>query len=218
MTSKVLLGTFFLSTYLSASTIAGFGIEADYLAPKAEGSFKYNTINTTFDGEEEKGVQLGAYIEHPIPMIPNIRVDYTSEVEFSGLSSIVSVTQTDITPYYEILDNIVDIDVGLTAKVLEGTTKQGNTEESFDAVIPMVYVGTAIMFPGSPLSLSASVKYMGIDGDSFTDARAKVLWKIAGGLAAQAGYRYESIKLNDFNDITTDARFEGPYIGMNYSF
>lgn len=202
----------------SAATILGFGVEADYLAPSATGHLKYNTTDTIFNGNRESGYQIGAYLEHPVPILPNLRLDYTSDITFSGASSEVSLSQMDITPYYEILDNIVDIDIGITAKVLKGTSKIGTTEESFNAVIPMGYLGAAVMIPGLPISFAANVKHIDYQGDSLTDARIKAVWKIAGGVAAQVGYRYESLKLDDRFDITTDATFKGAFAGLGFTF
>lgn len=218
MFRSTILALALLSANASAAMILGFGVEADYLAPAATGSFDYKGGTTDFNGDRESGLQLGAYIEHPIPIVPNLRVDYTSEVTFSGGGNEVAISQTDITPYYEILDNIVDLDIGITAKMLNGTSTIAGSDESFSAVIPMGYIGAAVSVPGLPISFAGSVKYISMSGDSFTDARIKAVWDIAAGLAAQVGYRHESLKLDDLSDITTDATFKGPFVGVGFTF
>ncbi|MBV5349263.1 TIGR04219 family outer membrane beta-barrel protein, partial [bacterium] len=181
MMKKALLALCLGVSSASAATILGFGVEADYLAPSATGDFKYKSINTAFDGETESGYQVGAYFEHPVPLIPNLRLDYTSDVTFNGTSSDVAIGQMDITPYYEILDNIVDIDIGVTAKVLNGKSKKAGAEETFNAVIPMGYFAAAVMVPGTGFSLAGSVKYINYSGDSMTDARIKAVMDIVAG-------------------------------------
>jgi outer membrane protein len=221
MFRSALLGLGVLSVNASAAMILGFGVEADYLAPSAEGNFNHNGINTVFEKKTENGYQLGAYLEHPVPLIPNIRIDYTSELEFRGATSSVSVSQMDVTPYYEILDNVVDLDIGITAKSLRAQTDSTllpALNDSYDTVIPMGYVGAAVMFPGLPVSFAGSVKYIGYDGDSFTDARIKAMWEIVGGVSAQVGYRYESLKLDDTFDVTADAEFKGVFAGLAFTF
>lgn len=218
MKKSALLAFALATVNVSAATILGFGVEADYLAPSATGDFKYKTVTTAFNGDTESGYQIGAYLEHPVPMLPNLRLDYTSDITFSGGANSVALNQMDVTPYYEILDNVVDIDIGITAKVLNGTSKTIIAEESFNAVIPMGYLGAAVMLPGLPVSFAGSVKYIGFSGDSFTDARIKAVWDIAGGLSAQVGYRYESLKLDDRFDITTDATFKGAFAGLGFTF
>lgn len=209
-------------TAASAATILGFGAEVDYYAPSASGDFKYKTTSTNFASDKESAYQIGLYLEHPVPMLPNLRIDYTPDTSFSGSDSVlgtnkVTFNQLDITPYYEILDNIVDLDVGVSFKVLDGKI-EGTVNENFNQVIPMGYVGAAVSIPAMPISFSGSVKYIGFSGDSLTDARVKAVWNVLAGLQAQAGYRYESIEVNDRFDIKSNVAFKGPFVGVGYSF
>lgn len=201
----------------SASVIAGFGIEADYYTPVASGNFAYKGISTQFADSEDTVSRMGGYFEHPVPVLPNLRVDWTSKSTFGNATSAVSYSQLDVTPYYEILDNVVDLDIGVTFKVLEGNVI-GSTNQSFKEVIPMGYLGAGLVLPGLPISFAGSVKYIGLDGDSFTDARVKAMFDIAAGVQAQVGYRYESLRLNDRFGITADATFEGPFAGIGFNF
>jgi len=206
----------------SAATILGFGAEADYYSPSASGNFDYKNTHTGFGNKDESGYQLGLFVEHPVPLIPNVRIDFTPKTSFSGTDGIggsnkVSLTQTDITPYYEILDNVVEIDLGVSFKVLDATV-DGTVNESLNEVIPMGYLGVALTPPLSPLGIEGSVKYVGYSGDSLTDARVKLVWKIGAGLGAQAGYRYESLKISDHFDMNSDVTFKGPFVGFNYRF
>ena len=222
MVRSMILAAGLLAANAHAATVLGFGAEADYYAPTADGHFDYKNTATAFGNDDDSGVQIGAYLEHPIPLLPNLRVDLTTKSSFSGADGAggvnkVSFKQIDITPYYEILDNLVDIDIGVAFKVLEGDV-EGTNEQSFSEVIPMGYVGAAVSFPGTPLSLAGSVKYIGFDGDSFTDARIKASWDIAAGVQAQAGYRYESLDISDRFDMNTDVTFKGPFVGIGFSF
>ena len=217
-----LLALCLISASASAATILGFGAEADLYAPSVSGNFDYKSTQTHFSNDDELSYQVGLFLEHPLPLIPNIRVDFTPETKFSGSDGIggtnkVSFEQTDITPYYEILDNVIDIDVGVSLKMIDARI-EGAINDRFSEVIPMGYVGMALTPPLSPFSVEGSVKYIGYDGDSLTDARIKVLWKMAAGFAAQAGYRYESFKISDRFDTNTNVTFKGPFVGLNYRF
>jgi len=210
------------SVSASAATVLGFGAEADYYTLSASGDFDYKNTHTRFGNNDESGYQIGLVGEHPVPLIPNVRIDFTPKTSFSGSdgigdSSKVSVTQTDITPYYEILDNVVEIDLGVSFKVLDATV-DGTINESLNEVIPMGYLGVALTPPYSPIGMEGSVKYVGYNGDSLTDARIKLVWKIGAGLGAQAGYRYESLKVSDHFDLNSDVTFKGPFVGFNYRF
>lgn len=222
MIRSMILAAGLLASGASAATLLGFGAEADYYAPTADGHFNYKNTATAFGNDDESGYQIGAYFEHPVPVLPNLRVDLTTESSFSGSDGSggvnkVSFEQIDITPYYEILDNVVDLDIGVTFKILEGDV-QGAIDQSISEVIPMGYLGAAVRFPGTPLSLAGSVKYLGYGGDSFTDARIKASWDIAAGVQAHAGYRYESLDISDRYDMNADVTFEGPFVGLGFSF
>ncbi|MDD5052029.1 MAG: TIGR04219 family outer membrane beta-barrel protein [Sulfuricurvum sp.] len=205
----------------SAATILGFGAEADYYMPMASGDFSYTnngvTTATHFSNDTTSAYQVGLFLEHPLPLIPNFRIDLTPDSSFNGSGNKVTLNQTDITPYYEILDNVVDLDVGMTFKVIDGKI-EGVTSQSFKEVVPMGYLSVAITPPLSPLSVEGNVKYLGYGGDSFTDARVKANWKIAPGLAAQAGYRYESLSVTNHFGMNANVDFKGPFVGLNYRF
>jgi outer membrane protein len=213
-------------TSLSAAMILGFGTEVNYWAPEASGSFSYSnggTTTTDFNQKTTDNYQIGVYLEHPIPLLPNLRLDYTSGQAYSGSSLVggtnqVTLNQLDITPYYEILDNMeVDLDVGISAKVVDGSV-DGVRNQNINSVIPMVYVSTEVNIPVLPLAVGADIKYFTTGGDSVTDARIRAIWKIMLGLEAQAGYRYENFNLDNRFDMTTDSTFKGPFVGVGYSF
>jgi len=214
-----------LASAASAATVLGFGAEVDYYSPTVSGDFSYTestiTTSTHFSDDTQESYQLGVYLEHPIPVLPNIRIDYTPETTFSGTDSVVgtnkvSFKQLDGTLYYELLDNVVDLDVGVTFKSLEGKV-EGLVNQDFNVVLPMLYVGTGIKIPALPIQVFGDVKYVAYSGDSVVDARAKAIWTIFAGLQAQAGLRYESIKI-DTQDIKADVGFKGPFVGLGYTF
>lgn len=205
----------------SAATILGFGAEADYYNPTASGDFNYKTT-THFNDEGHSGYQIGLYLEHPAPLLPNIRLDLTPESSFTGSDGAaginkVSFDQTDITPYYEILDNVVDLDIGVTFKVLDGKV-EGAVNQEFSEVIPMGYLSVGMDLVGTGLRIAGDVKYIGYDGDSLSDSRIKAVWNVMAGVQAQAGYRYETIKIDDRFDLHTNVTIEGPFIGVGLSF
>ncbi len=223
MMKKALLAMCIGVSAASAATILGFGVEADYYNPTVSGDFSYKTTATHFSDDTQNSYQIGVYFEHPVPVLPNIRIDYTPETTFSGTDSIVgtnkvSFKQLDGTLYYELLDNIVDIDLGVTFKALDGKVEGLATNQDFNVVIPMLYLGTGVKIPAVPIHVAGDVKYVEYDGDSVIDARIKAIWDIVAGLQAQAGLRYESMKIDNQNDIHADVTFKGPFVGIGYNF
>lgn len=222
---KILLALCAGSVMASAATLLGFGIEADYYSPEAKGDFRYTdngvTSATHFNGDDDSQYQVGLYLEHPVPMLPNLRADFTPETSFSGTDSIagtntVKFSQIDTTLYYELLDNVVDLDIGLTGKYVKGDVS-GTVNQSFDVILPMVYVAAGVKIPALPVRLDADLKYVGYSGNSVSDMRIKAAWNVFAGLEAVAGYRYESLKLDE-NDIYSTLKIQGPFIGVGYRF
>ncbi len=222
MKKSVLTALCLASVNVSAAMVLGFGAEVDYYNPTASGDFNYQTTTTHFNDQSELGYQIGLYLEHPLPLLPNIRLDFTPESSFSGSDGAggtnkVSLDQTDITPYYEILDNVVDLDIGVTFKVLDGKV-EGALNREFSEVIPMAYLGAGINLVGTGLRIAGDVKYIEYNGDSLSDSRIKAVWNINKLVQAQAGYRYETLKINDHYDINSNVVIEGPFIGMGVTF
>lgn len=222
MKKSLLTALCLASVNVSAAMVLGFGAEVDYYNPTASGDFNYKTTKTHFNNESQSGYQIGLYLEHPVPVLPNIRVDLTPEFSFSGSNGVggtnkVSFDQSDITPYYEILDNVVDLDIGVTFKVLDGKV-EGLLNQEFSEVIPMAYLGAGIDFVGTGLRIAGDVKYIEYDGDSLSDSRIKAVWNINKMVQVQGGYRYETLKINDRYDMNSNVVIEGPFIGMGVTF
>lgn len=210
------------SVNVSAAMILGFGTEVDYYNPTASGDFNYKTTTTHFNKQSQSDYQIGLYLEHPVGLLPNIRLDLTPEASFSGSDGAggtnkVSFDQTDITPYYEILDNVVDLDIGVTFKVLDGKV-EGTLNQEFSEVIPMGYLSVGIDLEGTGLRIAGDVKYVEYEGDSLSDSRIKAVWNITPLVQVQGGYRYETLKINDRFDMNSNVVIEGPFIGMGVTF
>lgn len=222
MKKSLLTALCLASVNVSAAMILGFGAEVDYYNPTASGDFNYKTTNTNFDKKSQSGYQIGLYLEHPVPLLPNVRLDLTPESSFTGSNGVggtnkVSFDQFDITPYYEILDNVVDLDIGVTFKVLDGKV-EGALNQEFSAVIPMGYLSAGIDLVGTGLRIAGDVKYIGYKGDSLGDSRIKAVWNITKLFQVQAGYRYQTLKINDHFDLNSNITIEGPFIGLGATF
>lgn len=224
---KVLTTLCLSASIASASMILGFGVEADYYAPEATGIFNYTDKNfqtkTSFDGESADSYALSAYFEHPVPIIPNFMIDYVPESKFTGSNGAggtneVSFSQLDVTAYYEILDNIVNLDIGISGKIIYGSVKStGLAEQDGKFVVPMGYVGASASIPVLPIRFDADVKYISYDNNTVSDMKIKAVWEVIMGLEAVVGYRYENLQLDD-SDVYSDLKIQGPFAGVGYRF
>lgn len=198
-------------------------------------------LKTDLNLKDDKDTFIVAYIEHPVPLIPNIRLGTTSltfagtgtsskNFTYNGTSYTVSDTvttklnldHTEIGLYWNILDNIVGVDLGLNAKFFDGaiklTSSAGNVNEVFDETVPMLYVGAQAELPYG-LRLSGDISYISFDGSSFTDTIFKLSYTSDFNLGVDLGYRsividYEDTTANEFVDID----ISGVFIGVHLAF
>jgi outer membrane protein len=186
--------------------------------------------------QEENQNYLFAKIEHPVPLIPNIRVMRTTldqngsgsatftlnGVSISGtVNNVTSFEQTDVTAYWEILDNVVSLDLGLNAKLIDlsyTVTDGSNTSsDSVKTTIPMVYalVGFSPM-PG--LLINAEGSAINYSGSTFSDYVLKVSYTTDYLLGVEAGYRNQTYKLDDIDGYFGELKFKGPFAGVYLKF
>ena len=192
-----------------------------------------------YDDDETNGFFYAA-LEHPIPFIPNVMLARTEidasatetssftfdGIDFNGtIDSSTDLSHTDLTLYYEILDNWVSLDIGLTVRTFDegfeitGDTNLGTDKSDLevDETIPMFYVGTKFELPLSGLYVSAGGNWVSYDDDELLDYKVALGYETDIGLGIEAGFRSFEIDYEDddeFADTTTD----GAYAGIFYHF
>ena len=188
--------------------------------------------------QEEDQTYLFATLEHPIPILPNVRILMTN-LEHSGsgtasftingetfsgdVSSTGSFDQTDITAYWEVLENVVSLDLGLTAKLLDfsysidSSLGSGPTSDSFSATIPMLY-GMVGVSPIPGLFLGVEGNIISYDGSDLTDFVAKVSYTTDFFIGVEGGFRSQSYTIDDIDGYSGKLDFEGPFLGAYLKF
>lgn len=231
----------------SADTILGGYVGVQAWQMGASGGFSQNESLASFEFEEEANIGFYAALEHPIPLVPNIKIARTSmetlgstvldsQFTFGGevflvnanLETQVDLSATDYILYYEILDNdIVSIDVGISGKQVQGdviVTEAGGstTQESINVIIPMGYAKAQVGLPLTGLGLYLEASGLAIQDDSFTDYQLGLTYSfvetLAIDLSIQAGYRNTTLDINDVDDIYADIEFDGAFIGIEFDF
>lgn len=182
-------------------------------------------------------------IEHPVPLLPNIRLEYTplgiqgsgtvsqsfaiGDITFSQGADVhakADLDQYDLVLYYELLDNIVSLDAGLDIKYVDGRVqvRRDDTGErgaiSFNTPLPLLYGAARVDLPATGLWLGGQISGLAIDGNKLVDLRATLGYDFLFGLGIQAGYRHQTIELDDINDSSTDLSVGGPFIGIHADF
>lgn len=190
--------------------------------------------------DDENQTLIFAQLSHAIPLIPSVRLEYYDldtnaqgtlnktfdGVTFSGtVDTSLQLEQKDVLFYWEILDNVVSLDVGFRVKEVSGelviTQTSGGSQTSrteFDEVLPLGYGSVGFDLPVTGLGGKVDVAGVAGFGDNrFIDAAASLYydWKFAG---VELGWRQQMLKLEDVQDIDADFTIGGPYLGVNAHF
>ncbi|GMR01381.1 MAG: TIGR04219 family outer membrane beta-barrel protein [Gammaproteobacteria bacterium] len=188
-----------------------------------------------FWGDETQGY-LFATLEHPVPIIPNVRLVITKiDQSGSGNTSFIfdgvpytgnvnndfSIQTNDLIAYYEILDNVVSLDIGLTIRNLKVdytiTSATITTTDSMNETFPMLYA----LVGGSPipdLIISGELSYIAYSGSTISDFTAKVAYTTNFFVGFEAGYRKQTYKFDDVSGTDANLDFDGVFAGAYIKF
>ncbi len=235
---------------LGTSAQADFlGAEVGYAAwsPSLSGSIKgkevgdldLNLKDSLGYGNNERNSFAWVYFDHFIPLVPNIKIQQTKYTDsaskttsvtydahsYTGsVASSLTLDQTDFIAYYRILDNWVNLDLGLNVKYINGnisisdSTATVNTNKDFKAYVPMAYAKARFDLPFTGLSIEADGSYIGYSGSKFTDMKAGIVYETSFGLGITAGYRALNLTLDDIDSTNTNIDIKGAYAGLFYHF
>ena len=235
---------------LSAADTLGVRVGANYWNYDISGTARYKTRDSSNNIDVNKDLgyddgNLGYYyisLEHPVPLLPNVRISKTDidedangrlaqtviygDIIFQAnedVSSKVQLDQTDITLYYSLLDNVVNLDLGLNAKYIDSKARitgavSGTQNADVSGWVPMGYAGIGADLPLTGLSVSADGAYVKYQSSSFYDFTARVTYTSPWFVGADVGYRKIKLDLDDFDDSFADVEFDGPYAGLYLHF
>jgi outer membrane protein len=225
-----------------------FTVDAGASVWNAEASGDVDDIDVGKNGlnlDSENNNVLFVSFEHPVPVIPNIRIMQTNldltgdgtanytflDQNFTGdTSSQFDLSHTDLTLYWGVPLPIpfFDINFGLTARQFDGTAavtekSSGTSEEQkLDFTIPMGYLN--VDFDSHfGVYARAEINAVGYDGNSIMDTTFALGYTLPLPIPMldvnlEAGHRSINLKTDeDSVDIDTDVEVSGMFAGLNIS-
>ena len=201
-------------------------------------------LDGTYTSAEKKSSEAYAWllIKHPIPIIPNLRVEYvsisdegTTEGKVGGMQILGSAPTTmdvkeyDVIPYYNLLDNTfwITLDLGVDVKVVQSdvvvsavTGFKGYSSKD-TTVIPLLYVRARTELPTTNIGLEADVKAITDGTNTMYDARAKIDYTFDFAVlqpGIEVGYRMQKIKSDDGEKSQVNLDYSGVYAGLMLRF
>ncbi|WKE66268.1 TIGR04219 family outer membrane beta-barrel protein [Gallaecimonas kandeliae] len=247
---KILLATALLGSLSVPAFADNVGIYAGI--GQWQNNFSGNLLSEQVSVKDELGLksadltQWYVNIEHPVPVLPNLRLAYsnisesgngqlTQNVDFDGntypagtqIGSDLQIKMTDATFYYELWDTGGDLDLGLTARRMNGHARLSNDlvgsgEEKVDQWVPLVYVNARIDLPMTGFYAGAQGNGITYSGNRLTDFSAFVGYDfdITGpvDVGVQLGYRALELKLKDIGDFDADVKLDGAFANVTMHF
>lgn len=199
-----------------------FGIYAGAFAWQSELSGDVNIDNSPALDVNDLGIDddtnnsIFIAVEHFIPFIPNVKLAQTA-LEFSAGGNLVDFSHTDATLYYELLDNWVSLDLGLTARIFDGEVKLPAAQD-LSGTVPLLYAKAQFDLPFTGLSAGVEGNFLGFDGNNLRDLDARINYEVAAGFGVAIGYRTFGLELDALDDIDADVTAKGAYIGATFHF
>ncbi|MFQ3192626.1 MAG: outer membrane protein [Paraglaciecola sp.] len=207
-----------------ADTLLGLYAGAQTWNMQASGGFSNNDDNADFNFDDQANSNLYVAFEHPVPLIPNVKLQRTvmdtngettldTSFDFGGktyasssnLITDVELTATDIILYYELFDNdLISFDVGLNAKYIDGELfvtdkedKSNSAREEFSGPIPMVYSRLALGLPLTGLGAFVEGSFLSIDDNTLSDYQAAITYSLLENLAIDVTFQvgYRAVTL-----------------------
>jgi outer membrane protein len=178
-------------------------------------------------------------LEHPVPFVPNIKlqrndIEGTARGELLGIGvdggitrvdalSRIDLSHTELMLYYEILDNWVNLDLGLALKQFNGTSALrldgfSDVVNDLDDLVPMLYGKGQIDLPFTGFSVYGSVQALSLGDDEVSDLELGLNYESSIGLGAVVGYRSLNTDWERRGNVNLDLQAEGFFVGLNYHF
>lgn len=245
-TATGLLATLLVTGAAYADTLfgvyAGAGVwQQGYSGDVAAGDQDVS-LNRDLDLKDQDNNMVYLALEYGVPVLPNLRFGYTDvstdgrntlsrTVSFQGqqftvsddVSASLDLEQTDAIAYYEVLDNVLSLDVGLAARWVDGRVSMasdaGSSSARFQGVLPMLYARARADLPLTGLWVGSEAMGVSYDGHHLVDANAQVGWESPVGLGAELGWRTFSLELDRLDDVdNAKIDISGPYAAVNFHF
>ncbi|WP_290649999.1 TIGR04219 family outer membrane beta-barrel protein [Aquisalimonas sp.] len=194
----------------------------------------------------ERGFFVWADLRHAVPVLPRLKFQYTplrltgsgtasrnfrfAGVTFDGETNVgseIELDQTDMILYWSPWRLLADIDVGVNVKYLDGLVEVEDRDSgdrarvSFSGPLPMLYGRTEVRFPGTGFFGGGEGSLLAYDGHRILDLTLRLGYRAGygvGSLALEGGWKHQSIRLDDFDDLDADMTVEGPYLGVAARF
>ena len=173
--------------------------------------------------------------EHSVSALPNIRyqgsqLDSNSNINLQTLgsndqgTSTFDISNDNLVLYYQLLDDGVDLDLGLDVKRIDGEVSYSGSDSTveIDETIPLLYLSARFDLPVNGLyvgaNLNADVIDLGVSESSAHDSTIMLGYDSGNGLGLAGGYKHFSLDLNNSDAPDTDLEYDAIFLNGYINF
>lgn len=236
---QIIFTAILLSTQVQADVL-GFQVGASSWTPDYSGSFGNTAADINIENDlgfdDESHSIIWLKLEHPIPAIPNFKFTsnnldasssstLSSAINYEGqtftastdVTSRFDMTNTEITAYYELLDNWINLDVGLTLRKYDGRVSINDAVGNLDFSLPLLYVNAQIDLPFTGFFVDTTLNTISAGDSEITETMVALGYESGLGLGGRLGLRTLDLVFDE-SDLDVDLEFEGVYLDVFYHF
>lgn len=226
----------------ACADFVGLNIGANHWTPDltgtvgstSAGSSQIN-LNNDLGYSDETSTSLSISLEHPVPLLPNVRytgydlnssrsstlgtpITFNNTTFNTTVNSTLDLSHNEIVLYYELLDNWINLDLGLDLKMFDGSVSmnEGTNRSSInvDETIPTVYLSARFDLPLTGFYVGANINLdqLNLGDSSAEDSTLMFGYESKAGLGFEGGIKTFSLELDDANDLNTDLEYDGLYL------
>jgi len=232
------------SQALQADTL-GIYVSASSWSPDISGYVSDDGPTINIEDElgfdDDKSNIFSVAFEHPIFMLPNFKYQRTaldvnsstnlsSGINFGGVSfpantpldSIVDLSHTDYIMYYEVLDNWVSLDLGITVMNFDGNISISSTglasNVDLDEYVPALYGKAEFNLPFTGFYTGVEGSILSIGDGSIADYKVYLGWESDIVIGAEIGYHSFEADWEGFDNSDGKISFDGYYASVTFHF
>ncbi|MFT5549219.1 MAG: outer membrane protein [Candidatus Azotimanducaceae bacterium] len=220
----------------------GLNIGFSHWAPDLSGDFNSGNsarINPSNDlgVNDPSQTSLVFILEHPIPVLPNVKYQnfdleasgnktLTKNLSFNGnnysagntISSTFDLSHDDIVLYYEVLDNWVNLDLGVDIKRIDGKVIINGDNVIVDKTVQSIYMSARFDLPFTGFYAGADVSGIGSGSNKSNNSTFLMGYESGTGLGIEGGIKKLSLDLNNPDIIDTNVTYKGVYLNGFFHF
>ncbi len=217
----------------------GLNITPNQWAPAANSAFHFSDTDSIgladdLDMENPEQTSMTIILEHPIALLPNLRyqsyeLNYpetsTLNSDFDSTAASFDLSQDDIVLYYQLLDNRINLDLGVDLKRFNGEVSFAgatDTRISVDETIPLFYLSARYDLPYTGFYVGADINTSIIDlGFSESNAQDSTImlgYDSGNGVGFEGGFKYFSLDLDQVDDPDANLEYDGVYLNGYFNF